>query len=43
MVIPLRQDRRRQHGRGGRLAIDNQKESGTPNSFAGKHCGVRRG
>jgi hypothetical protein len=25
------------------LAIDDQKDSGAPNSFAGKHCGVRRG
>ncbi|CCV09849.1 hypothetical protein MESS4_110157 [Mesorhizobium sp. STM 4661] len=27
----------------GRLAIDDQKESGAENSFAGKHCDVRRG
>jgi hypothetical protein len=26
-----------------RLAIDDQKDSGAPNSFAGKLCGVRHG
>ncbi|MBN9221699.1 MAG: hypothetical protein J0I79_27460 [Mesorhizobium sp.] len=25
------------------MAIDDRKDSGARNSFAGKHCGVRRG